>query len=75
MLWMCVEWKKKQEGPFFLSKCENKANKVGKNIEQFFILDMAPLELDSSYNYGRWQNVVGKGQNKLISRLESMPEP
>lgn len=36
---------------------------------------MAPLELDSSYNYGRWQNVVGKGQNKLISRLESMPEP
>lgn len=67
--------KKKQEGQFFLSKCENKANNVCKNIEQFFILDMAPLELDSSYNYGRWQNVVGKGQNKLISRLESMPEP
>ena len=49
---MCEEYKKnKQEGPFFLSKCENKANKVCKKMEQFFLLDMAPVELDTSYNY------------------------
>ena len=36
MLWMCEE-QKKQEGLFFLSKCENKATKFcKKKIEQFF---------------------------------------
>jgi len=36
--------KKKQEGPLFLSKCENKANKVCKKTD-------GSSGKDTSYNY------------------------
>ena len=48
---MCEKKKKKQEGPFFLSKCENKANKVCKKIEQFFYLRHGPSGKDTNSNY------------------------